>query len=154
MEKKRELKNMQGKTYEWNDKDEGIVETADRKTNNIREAQYECNRHGREEHIKSKNSKNRNLEHKKHKREGVEEHDRAAAGVAILVKSDIMDRMESVEYINEILMKIGRTTENKQQYTLIISYGPNEDDKIKSKKKAKKLFSREFKEPSTTQIKI
>lgn len=46
-----------------------------------------------------------------------------------------MDKMENEEYVNERLMKIDWTTENKQEYTLIIAYGPNEDDRIENKEK-------------------
>lgn len=65
---------------------------------------------------------------------GVEETEWAQAGVAFIIHENKLADVRNERYVNERILAIDLEI-NKEPYTLIVSYGPNEDEKVENKQK-------------------
>ena len=52
----------------------------------------------------------------------------AAGGIGLIVHKKYIAQMENIKYINERILSIDWKIEHNNEYTLIVTYGPNEGD--------------------------
>nr|CAH7747709.1 unnamed protein product [Callosobruchus chinensis] len=64
---------------------------------------------------------------------GVPMENRAAEGVGFIIRKNLLQQLVKYDYVSERILRIEMRLEEEKETTLVVAYGPNEDERVQQK---------------------